>query len=228
VDEQAFKEIAAVGLGSDRCGSRCATDWRRDAPTACRHAQQPNSLDWSGTYEGVLPSADCPGTKTRLTLNPDGSYRLVTQAQGSQNAEKSVSGVFTWQPSENAITLDERAGRQQFSVGEGRLTLLRPESDASQSPEANLVLTLATPHSSDLEQQLLRYRWTLVFATDANNRRIAGLPPGRDHPVVLSFAGSRLSVQGRATGSSPGIRSLLPTGSLSSAARPPGWPAIRP
>jgi heat shock protein HslJ len=143
-----------------------------------------------------LSSADCPGTKTRLTLNPDGSYRLVTQAQGSQNAEKSVSGVFTWQPSGNAITLDERGGRQQFSVGEGRLTLLRPESGASQSPAANLVLAPAAPHSSDLEQQLGRYRWTLAFATDANNRRMAGLPPGQDHPIVLSFVGSRLSVQG--------------------------------
>jgi hypothetical protein len=154
------------------------------------------SLDWAGTYEGVLPCADCPGTKTRLTLNYDGSYRLVTQAQGSQNGEKSVTGVFTWQPSGNAITLDERGGRQQFSVGEGRLTLLRPESGASQSPVANLVLTLAAPHGRDLEQQLGRYRWTLVFATDANNRRIASLPPGQDHPVVLSFTGSRLSVQG--------------------------------
>jgi heat shock protein HslJ len=155
-----------------------------------------NSLDWAGTYEGVLPCADCPGTKTRLTLNYDGSYRLVTRAQGLQNAEKSVSGVFTWQPSGNAITLDERGGRQQFSVGEGRLTLLRPEDGASQSPAANLTLTLAAPNRKDLEQQLGRYRWTLVFATDANNRRIAGLPPGQDRPVVLNFAGSRLSVQG--------------------------------
>src|SRR5215469_14648611 len=104
-----------------------------------------NSLDWAGTYEGVLPCADCPGTKVRLTLNYDGSYGLVTHAQGSQNAEKSVSGVFTWQPSGNAITLDERGGRQQFSVGEGRLTVLRPEGGASQSPAANLVLTLAAP-----------------------------------------------------------------------------------
>ena len=157
-----------------------------------------NSLDWAGTYEGVLPCADCPGTKTRLTLNGDGSYRLVTQAQGSQKEEKSVSGLFTWQPSGNAITLDEPGGRQQFSVGEGRLILLRPEGGASQSPAANLVLTLPAPvpHSWDLEQQLGRYRWTLVFATDGNNRRIAGLPPGQDHPVVLSFNGSRLSVQG--------------------------------
>jgi heat shock protein HslJ len=54
----------------------------------------------------------------------------------------------------------------------------------------------AAPHSGDLEQQLGRYRWTLVFATDANNRRIAGLPSGPDRPVVLSFDVSRLRVQG--------------------------------
>jgi heat shock protein HslJ/uncharacterized lipoprotein NlpE involved in copper resistance len=165
------------------------------AQPADRHNSR-NSLDWAGTYEGVLPCADCPGAKTRLTLNYDGSYQLVTRAQGSQNAEKSVSGVFTWQPSGKAITLDERGGRQQFSVGESRLTLLRPKDGASQSPAANLMLTLAAPDSEDLEQQLGRYRWTLVFATDANNRRIAGLPPGQDRPVVLNFAGSRLSVQG--------------------------------
>jgi len=157
-----------------------------------------NSLDWAGTYVGVLPCADCRGTKLRLTLNSDGSYRLVTQVQGSQNAEKSVSGVFTWQPSGNAITLDERGSRQQFSVGEGRLTLLHPEGGASHSPAANVVLTLAgpTPNRVDLEQQLGRYRWTLVFATDARHRRIAGLPPGQDRSVVLSFAGTRLTVQG--------------------------------
>jgi len=157
-----------------------------------------NSLDWAGTYEGVLPCSNCPGTKTRLTLNYDGSYQLVSQVQGSQNMEKSLNGVFMWQPSGNAITLDDRGGRQQFSVGEGRLTLLRPQGGASQSATANLVLTLAAPapHNGDLEQQLGRYRWTLVSASDANNRRIPSLPPGQDRSVVLSFAGSRLSVQG--------------------------------
>src|SRR5215472_3219133 len=100
-----------------------------------------NSLDWAGTYEGVLPCAGCPGTRTRLTLNQDGSYSLVTQALGSRGAARSVRGVFAWQPGGNAITLDERGGRQQFSVGEGRLTLLRPEGGATQTPAGNAVLT---------------------------------------------------------------------------------------
>jgi len=158
-----------------------------------------NSLDWAGTYEGVLACTDCPSTKIRLTLNNDGSYRLVTRAQGSRNAEKSVFGVFLWQPGGNAITLDERGGRQQFSVGEGRLTQLRPENGAATNTTRNLVLTLTAPapHSGDLEQKLGRYRWTLAFATDAGNHPIAGLSPVHDHPVVLTFTGSRLSVQGQ-------------------------------
>jgi heat shock protein HslJ len=94
--------------------------------------------------------------------------------------------------------LDERGGRQQYSVGEGRLTLLRDSGGTSPSPAANLVLTLVAPapESDGLAQELERYRWTLVSATDASNRRIAGLPPGKVHPVVLSFEGSRLSIQG--------------------------------
>ena len=150
-----------------------------------------NSLDWAGTYEGVLP----PGTRTSLTLNRDGSYRLVTQAQGSQTPPTTVTGGFTWLPSGNAVTLDDRGRRQQFSVGEGRLTLL----GTTQPPAANLVLTrrvAAAPNSNDLSHQLERYRWTLAFATDASNRRIPGLPPAKDRPVVLNFADSRVSIQG--------------------------------
>ena len=156
------------------------------------------SLDWAGTYEGVLPCANCPGTRTGLTLNQDGSYRLATQALGSQNAERFVSGTFRWQPNGNAITLDERGGRKQFSVGEGRLTLLLAEGGAPQPPAANLVLTLtgSAPSDGDLEKQLGRYRWNLVAATDANGRRIVGLPPGRSRSVLFTFGGTQVSIQG--------------------------------
>jgi heat shock protein HslJ len=156
------------------------------------------SLDWAGTYEGVLPCAGCPGTKTRLTLNQDGSYRLATKEQGSENSERFVSGAFRWQPSGNAITLDERGGRKQFSVGEGRLTLLLAEGGTSQPSAANLVLTLAqsAPQNGDLREQLGRYRWNLASATGPDGRRIVGLPPGRSRPVLFTFGGTQISIQG--------------------------------
>src|ERR1700722_6754275 len=60
------------------------------------HTSQ-NSLDWAGVYEGVLPCAGCPGIKTRLTLNRDGTYERVTQYLERQGTAETVRGSFTWQ-----------------------------------------------------------------------------------------------------------------------------------
>jgi len=117
---------------------------------------------------------------------------------GRQNAPQTVSGRFAWQANGNAITLDEQGGGQQYSVGEGRLTLLRHESWTGGSGAPNLVLAMVPQGvaSDDLAHQLERYHWTLASATDSQNQHIDGLPPSKDHPVVFSFSGSRLSIQG--------------------------------
>jgi uncharacterized lipoprotein NlpE involved in copper resistance/heat shock protein HslJ len=157
-----------------------------------------NSLDWAGVYEGVLPCADCPGIRTRLILNRDGTYTRTTQYLERQNAANTVRGLFTWHANGNAITLDEHGDGQQYSVGEGRLLLLYRNSERGLSPVPNAVLTLAsqTTMKNTLPQTLERYRWTLESATDGQNRRIDMLPPSKDHPVVLSFSSNRFSIQG--------------------------------
>jgi heat shock protein HslJ len=157
------------------------------------HTSQ-NSLDWAGVYKGIFPCADCPGIKTRLTLNSDGTYERVVQYLGRQGIGQTVRGLFTWQASGNAITLDQRGGGQQYSVGEGRLSLLYPSSGAAPNPV--LTLVQQTTEKNGLAQTLERYRWTLESATDSRNRRIAMLPPSKDRPVVLSFSGNRLSLEG--------------------------------
>ena len=161
------------------------------------HTSQ-NSLDWAGVYEGVSPCADCPGIKTRLTLNRDGTYERVMQYLERPVPAETVRGLFTWQASGNAIALDEHGDGQQYSVGEGRLSLLYRDSGGGVSTVPNAVLTLVTQTTvkNSLSQRLERYRWTLESATDSQNRRIDMLPPSKDHPVVLSFSGNRLSIHG--------------------------------
>jgi heat shock protein HslJ len=163
-------------------------------PRADLHTSQ-NSLDWAGVYEGVLPCEDCPGIKTRLTLNSDGTYERVVQYLERQGAGQTVRGLFTWQASADVITLDEHGGGQ-YSVG--RLSLLYRGNGREGSAAPNLVLTFVPQRTikNNLAQTLERYRWTLESATDSRNRRIAMLPPSNDHPVVLSFSGNRLSLQG--------------------------------
>ncbi|HEX3435605.1 MAG TPA: copper resistance protein NlpE N-terminal domain-containing protein [Pseudacidobacterium sp.] len=163
-------------------------------PIATLHTSQ-NSLDWAGVYEGVLPCADCPGIRIRLTLNPDGTFERVMQYLDRQVPAETAKGRFTWQASGNAITLDEHADGQQYSVGEGRLSLLyRDNRRASTVPNAVLKQTAV---KSSFPQTLERYRWTLESATNSQGRRIDLLPPSQDHPVVFSFSGNRLSIQGQ-------------------------------
>lgn len=83
-----------------------------------------NSLDWTGTYEGVTPCADCPGIKLRLTLQADGRYELSTHYLGRQATAQTVRGNFSWNAAGNTITLDGAGNGQQFRVGEGRLLQL--------------------------------------------------------------------------------------------------------
>jgi len=124
--------------------SACMPRTDGTAPTAAKpadmHTSQ-NSLDWAGAYEGTLPCADCPGIKTRLTLNNDGSYELSTQYLNRQLAPQVLRGQFTWNAAGNAITLDANGRGQGFAVGEGRLTLLNRDGSSHTPPAPNRVLT---------------------------------------------------------------------------------------
>jgi len=101
-----------------------------------------NSLDWAGTYEGVLPCADCPGIKMRLVLNRDGRFELNTQYLDRQVVPQAASGRFSWNSAGNTITLDAAGASQQFRVGEGRLLQLNRDGSAPPWSAANRVLTL--------------------------------------------------------------------------------------
>ncbi|MGK6352994.1 copper resistance protein NlpE N-terminal domain-containing protein [Parapedobacter sp. DT-150] len=84
-----------------------------------------NSVDWSGTYQGTLPCADCPGIRYNLTLNEDSSYQLQTQYLDKGDSVFTDSGTFTWNDAGSQITLPERD--EKFQVGEGRLLHLDME-----------------------------------------------------------------------------------------------------
>lgn len=105
------------------------------------HTSQ-NALDWAGTYEGVLPCADCPGIKTRLVLLADGQFELSTQYLERQVAPLTARGRFSWNSAGSSITLDAAGWGQQFRVGEGRLLQLDRDGSAPPWNTPYRVLTL--------------------------------------------------------------------------------------
>ena len=48
----------------------------------------------SGTYEGTLPAADCPGIKTVLTIKADSTYQLQQDYIDKKNGHDEASCVF--------------------------------------------------------------------------------------------------------------------------------------
>lgn len=85
------------------------------------------SLDWNGTYKGVLPCANCDGIETKLTLNEDKTYVISELYQGKGDTKPFESkGKFSFDKTGNIVTLDATDKRQYF-VSENRIIALDQE-----------------------------------------------------------------------------------------------------
>lgn len=91
-----------------------------------------NALDWSGTYSGTTPCADCPGMKTDITLNSDNTYSLQEQYLEKEKTPRSFKGSFTWDEGKTVITLDAEGDHHKFKVMENGLRLLDKFGDEKQ------------------------------------------------------------------------------------------------
>lgn len=81
------------------------------------------SLDWAGTYQGMLPCADCEAINTTVTLNTDGSYKLERVYVGKSAQVFTEQGVFNWSDIGSTILL-EAEQPVQFFVAENQLFML--------------------------------------------------------------------------------------------------------
>tara|TARA_R110002073_G_scaffold279026_1_gene443201 strand:- start:489895 stop:490689 length:795 start_codon:yes stop_codon:yes gene_type:complete len=99
-----------------------ATDTKAKKIVIDEHSSM-NSLDWNGTYEGILPCADCAGIQSILTLNNDLTYTLQSKYLEKQDTVFTNSGTFTWSENGQQVTLDNKASEQYF-VGENNLLKL--------------------------------------------------------------------------------------------------------
>ncbi|MFO7831330.1 MAG: copper resistance protein NlpE N-terminal domain-containing protein [Desulfuromonadaceae bacterium] len=117
--------LASVVFGSGGCTLLPSNNQEVVQPPD-RHNSR-NALDWSGTYAGTLPCADCSGIRTTLTLSPAHTYVRKSTYLGveSSDAEHMHQGVFEWDSDGRTIELlNLSGGRNLFQVGENRLFAL--------------------------------------------------------------------------------------------------------
>lgn len=81
-----------------------------------------NSLDYYGTYFGVLPCADCEGIRTTLKLLPEQKYILSYTYQGKEPKDLfEYRGTWSWEDDNTTITLSNRDKPNQYKVVENAL-----------------------------------------------------------------------------------------------------------
>ena len=66
-----------------------------------------NSLDWEGTYKGIIPCADCEGIKTEITIKYDLTYVIKTIYLGKVDGKTfEKTGRFFWDKTGSNINLE--------------------------------------------------------------------------------------------------------------------------
>ena len=159
-----------------------------DAPESASPAAPPDghssrdSLDWAGTYSGVLPCASCPGIETTITLNADGTFRRSLLYIDEQTQPDVSTGTFSWDAAGRTVTLQgDGDDAQQYQVGENLLFHLdrdgrRIEGDLA----ANYQL-----HKHLNDPRIEDRRWVLV------ELRGQPLPTSASGPAVFMVLGAQ-------------------------------------
>lgn len=86
------------------------------------------SLDYTGTYKGTLPCADCQGIETTLTIANDSSFTRVMKYMGKKdNNEFTENGKYKWNAEGSIIELEGLSAPAKYQVAENKLIQLDQE-----------------------------------------------------------------------------------------------------
>ena len=91
-----------------------------------------NTMDWPGTYGGVLPCADCPGIETEIVLGKNMQFIKKTTWLGKSGEMQELSGTFSWNAEGNQVSLKIPGGNpaeEYYMVGENKITMLNIEGN---------------------------------------------------------------------------------------------------
>ena len=110
------------------------------------HHTAENSLDWEGTYMGILPCADCEGIETWLTLNNDLSFKLVRNYLKNEDIlSDTIFGNFEWQ--KNNVKLQENKTNGEtifFRIEENQVRQLTNNAQKVEGELANYYILQKT------------------------------------------------------------------------------------
>jgi heat shock protein HslJ len=118
-----------------------------------------NSLDYHGTYSGIIPCADCEGILTEIQLFKDGSFSKTVQYLGKEDEGRTEKGNYTWNTEGSGISIPSSGNETQlYKVGENVLFHLDKEGNRI---EGDLVENYKLTKASET-QEIENKKWVLT------------------------------------------------------------------
>lgn len=125
--------VAVIAVGFASCNKKAdANESTNDTLTQVDstavvddHNSQ-NALDWAGTYEGVLPCANCEGIQTIVTLNSDDTFTTKQIYLGRSGEAVEDSGKIMWHEG-TMVHLKGATVDMKLKVEENQLVVLDTE-----------------------------------------------------------------------------------------------------
>ena len=146
-----------------------------------------NSLDWQGTYSGVLPCADCEGIETELKLNNDQTYSLTNKyLDGKNSSTDTLTGTFIWKG--NNVELERKIKDIRpdvFKVEENQVKQLDLEGKEVTGELANAYI-LKKNGNSEVEDK----KWKIV---ELNGKPVSGTAD--THYIIFHSKEGRLEAK---------------------------------
>jgi len=121
--------ILIFGFGISSCKSKgsSANNQTNNTATVTYADNSKNSLDWVGTYTGIVPCANCSGIFTQITLKNDSAFSLQMKYVGKEDSTLNFEGTFQWNDAGSIITFNnfkEESIPTSYLVGENKLIQL--------------------------------------------------------------------------------------------------------
>ncbi|MBK7107154.1 MAG: copper resistance protein NlpE N-terminal domain-containing protein [Ignavibacteriae bacterium] len=144
------------------CSTKTEIDLNKNVISTADNSS--NSVDWEGTYTGILPCADCEGIETQIVLKQNMTYLKRTKYLGKSEEYFKNEGNFIWNDSGNIITLQNiKDGASKFLVGENKIIQLDMDGNRISGILADKYII------TKLNNEIVEKYWKLI---ELNGKRI--------------------------------------------------------
>jgi heat shock protein HslJ len=155
-----------------------------------------NSLDWEGTYSGIVPCADCMGISVILNMTKNADYSLEIKYIGKSDDYIKSEGKFIWSDDGNSITLDKGEpfdGFKMFKIEENKVKMLDTQG-------AEIVGELANNYIlNKVDDQLVEKYWKLK-TLNGEDIQWSSINGKEEPHIILRISESRVSGNGGCNG----------------------------